>query len=54
MENGLDERVHGAAPKLIMQQFITVEVQTKQVMSLNTNICGANEDVEPPAVFHLQ
>lgn len=34
MENGFDEQVNGAAPKQLMENIITVKVQTKQKMSI--------------------
>ena len=36
MENGFDEHVNGAAPKQVMENIITVKVQTKQEMSTQT------------------
>lgn len=44
MENGFDEQVIGAAPKQIMENIITVKVQTKQVMSIDiyTHILTCN------------
>lgn len=36
MENGFDEHVNGAAPKQVMENIVTVKVQTKQEMSTQT------------------
>lgn len=36
MENGFDEQVNVAAPKQVMENIITVKVQTKHDMSINT------------------
>lgn len=47
----MDEQMKGAAPKQIMENIITVKVQTKQVMSIaiyiytHTHILSCNADV---------